>query len=229
MSLTCPRVLCENALMAVSELTLWAARLLVLVLMYAFLLALVLAVRADARAARPAPKPVQPVAAPMPAVSQLEMLSGTAPVTGRKYALYGPLIIGRGTNCDISIPNRFVSTRHARIFPHDGAWMLEDLGSTNGTLVNGEPLDGPRALSPDDRVLSVSGDRNEEDADRRDRVRCYQLEIYFGQFERQVVLPGDIRIDRDAISASCKDGFLVVTLPKRTDRSTGSRTIPISE
>ena len=141
--------------MAVSELTLWAARLLVLALTYIFLLALMLALRADARAARPTgrapvqPVPLQPSA---PEISRLEVLSGTAPVTGRKYALYGPLIIGRGTDCDISIPNRFVSTRHARVFPHDGAWMLEDLGSTNGTLVNGEPLDGPVCLSPDDRL-----------------------------------------------------------------------------
>ena len=145
--------------MEVSELVLWIARLLVLVLMYAFLLVLVFALVADARAAKPAgrghaatPTKTAPAPAPAPTVSQLEVLDGTLPVTGRKYTLYGPLVIGRGTACEISIPNRFVSTRHARIFPHDGEWMLQDLGSTNGTLLNGEPLAEPCSLQPGDRV-----------------------------------------------------------------------------
>ena len=146
--------------MEVSELVLWVARLLVLILMYGFLLALVLALLADARATRVGavaapPNPAVPVPAPTPApaVSQLEVQNGTQPVTGRKYALYGPLEIGRGTACDISIPNRFVSTRHARIFQHEGAWMLQDLGSTNGTLLNGEPVDDPCPLQPGDLVV----------------------------------------------------------------------------
>lgn len=155
--------------MEVSDLVLWIARLLVLVLMYGFLLVLVFALITDARAARPADhacSPIAPVshtpaATPPPApppqaessILQLEVLTGTLPVTGRKYTLFSPLEIGRGTNCEISIPNHFVSSRHARIFPQQNAWMLEDLGSTNGTLVNGEPLDGARPLHPGDHVM----------------------------------------------------------------------------
>lgn len=144
------------------DLILLLARALVLVLMYAFLLVLVITLMADARAARtgtssaPAPATGAPAVAPVPhaapAVLRLEMRAGTPPATGRDYTLYGPLEIGRGTGCDISIPNRFVSTHHARIVPRDGAWLLEDLGSTNGTLVNGEPLDTPRLLQPGDCV-----------------------------------------------------------------------------
>ena len=146
------------------ELLLLLARGLVLVLMYAFLLVLVFTLMADARAARPAarnapaPAPTPaPAASPAPAttpsITRLEVQAGTPPVTGRSYTLYGPLEIGRGTTCDISIPNRFVSTHHARIVPDNGAWVLEDLGSTNGTLVNGEPLDSPYPLQPGDRVM----------------------------------------------------------------------------
>jgi hypothetical protein len=141
------------------ELLLLLARALVLVLMYVFLLVLVFTLLADARAARvgadgafaPAPGTAS-VSHSSPAVLQLEVQAGTPPVTGRSYTLYGPLEIGRDTGCDISIPNRFVSTRHARILAEDGAWVLEDLGSTNGTLVNGEPLDRPHRLAPGDRV-----------------------------------------------------------------------------
>ncbi|MHB0939134.1 MAG: FHA domain-containing protein [Armatimonadota bacterium] len=145
------------------ELLLLLARGLVLVLMYAFLLVLVFTLMADARAARPAARntpapvpgtpPAPAPAAPAPSVTRLEVQGGTQPVTGRNYSLYGPLEIGRGTTCDISIPNRFVSTHHARIVPENGAWVLEDLGSTNGTLVNGEPLDSPYPLKPGDRVM----------------------------------------------------------------------------
>src|SRR5579872_5985010 len=84
-------------------------------------------------------------------------------------------------------------------------------------------------LSSDDRVLTVSGERYEEDSERTDRIRCYQLEINLGPFERQIMLPPDVRVDREAISASCREGFLVVTLPKRRGKSSETRSIPITE
>ena len=84
-------------------------------------------------------------------------------------------------------------------------------------------------LSSDDRVLTISGERHEEDAERDGRIRCYQLEITFGQFERQVLLPTDVRVDRDRIKAICRDGFLVVRLPKRVAEGYENRTIPITE
>ena len=55
------------------------------------------------------------------------------------------------------------------------------------------------------------------------------MEIYFGPFERAVALPGGIRLDRDAIKATYKEGFLLVTLPKkRSAGQTGPQIIPIS-
>jgi HSP20 family protein len=84
-------------------------------------------------------------------------------------------------------------------------------------------------LSSDDRVLTISGERFEEDGEHSERIRCYQLEINFGPFERQIMLPADTRINRESIMATCKDGFLVVTLPKRVGVASESRSIPISE
>ena len=85
------------------------------------------------------------------------------------------------------------------------------------------------SLSPDDRLLNVSGSRGESVRDREGRTRCHQMEVYFGPFERAVALPSGIRLDRDAIKATYKEGFLLVTLPKKRglDKA-GPQIIPIS-
>lgn len=157
--------------MEVSELVLWIARLGVLALMYLFLLALILALRADARATaqprQPEPSPpVTPqhaasdarypvshgaqVAAPARAMT---VVGGTPPTTGNEYSFCGVLDIGRDNACAICLPSRFVSTHHARIYAQNGVWMIEDLGSTNGTLLNGQPLLTPHLLTPGDRIV----------------------------------------------------------------------------
>jgi FHA domain len=63
------------------------------------------------------------------------------------------LTIGRGGQNDISIPSDdFASARHARFEPRqDGVWV-QDLGSTNGTYLNGARLERPRRLTPGDIV-----------------------------------------------------------------------------
>lgn len=61
------------------------------------------------------------------------------------------LVIGRGTACDIVIGNDSVSRRHALLMPRDGAWILQDLGSTNGSFVNGFRV-GRCSLLPGDDV-----------------------------------------------------------------------------
>lgn len=69
-------------------------------------------------------------------------------------------------------------------------------------------------LSADNRFLTVRGLRIERDDDKSDRVSYYQLEVYYGPFERIVALPVDVPLDRDRLSASYKEGFLKVVLPK---------------
>ncbi len=65
--------------------------------------------------------------------------------------------VGRGDDHDVSIDgDEFASTNHARFEPRrDGIW-LHDLGSTNGTFVNGERIEAPRRLNGGD-VVSVGG------------------------------------------------------------------------
>jgi FHA domain len=63
-----------------------------------------------------------------------------------------PLVIGREPDCDVVLPNATVSRRHARLDFRDGRWILCDLASTNGTMVNRAPV-GRCELRPGDRVL----------------------------------------------------------------------------
>lgn len=82
-------------------------------------------------------------------------------------------------------------------------------------------------ISADNRFLTLRGVRTEMDDDKADRLRYYQLEVYYGPFERVVALPADVPVDRDNLSATYKDGFLKVVLPKL--QQAGSRKIEIEE
>ena len=64
-------------------------------------------------------------------------------------------IIGRGgknANCDIVLPERQVSRRHAEIYVEQGRYYLRDLGSKNGTYVNGQPIEGVVEVSDNDEI-----------------------------------------------------------------------------
>jgi len=56
------------------------------------------------------------------------------------------LVIGRASSCDLTLPDRALSRRHARVFRDGETWYVEDLGSSNGTLVDGVPIDEPKRL-----------------------------------------------------------------------------------
>jgi hypothetical protein len=62
------------------------------------------------------------------------------------------LTIGRHTDCDIVLGEASISRRHAQLRFRDGRWILQDLCSTNGTFVNGDPV-GRCELRPGDRIL----------------------------------------------------------------------------
>ena len=61
-------------------------------------------------------------------------------------------VLGRGDQADIRLEDTFASSQHARLVPHGDVMVLEDLGSTNGTYLNGEPLRGPQPLHAGDRI-----------------------------------------------------------------------------
>lgn len=52
----------------------------------------------------------------------------------------GRYLVGRGADCDIRIEDASVSTHHAEILAQSGIILIKDLGSTNGTFVNGSPV-----------------------------------------------------------------------------------------
>jgi hypothetical protein len=62
-------------------------------------------------------------------------------------------VLGRSRDCDVVLADANVSRRHAELRPSGGAWVIEDLGSTNGVKVNGRAIDGPAALNPGDLVV----------------------------------------------------------------------------
>jgi hypothetical protein len=70
---------------------------------------------------------------------------------GIAYSLEHGATLGRG-DVEIRLEDPFASTRHARIEHQGSVLVLEDLGSTNGTYLNEEPLDGPRPLHHGDRI-----------------------------------------------------------------------------
>jgi serine phosphatase RsbU (regulator of sigma subunit) len=62
------------------------------------------------------------------------------------------IVIGRSSQCDLTIADRFLSRRHARVFRQETGWVIEDLGSRNGTLVNGRAVAQPTLLTEGDEV-----------------------------------------------------------------------------
>jgi len=118
---------------------------------------------APARPARPAPPvaaPAAPAPAPAPAPPRAPntpavpadagprtLVVTEGPLKGTSLTLgSAPVLIGRAPECTLVLPDDYASSRHARLLPRDGRWLLEDLGSTNGTTLgrstSGTPVTG---------------------------------------------------------------------------------------
>jgi pSer/pThr/pTyr-binding forkhead associated (FHA) protein len=73
--------------------------------------------------------------------------------TNDRFPLNGPVnTIGRAPDNTVVLTDEWCSANHARIYFHEGRWLLEDLQSSNGTSVNERMLDGPQQLSPNDLI-----------------------------------------------------------------------------
>jgi len=76
---------------------------------------------------------------------------------GSTLSLDDEVLVGRSTDCDVTlVDDPFVSTKHARFFRNGDNWIVEDLGSTNGTLVNAVRITAAQVLRVDDRVQTGS-------------------------------------------------------------------------
>ena len=82
----------------------------------------------------------------------LVVLRGGGLEAGDRLDLFGGLSIGRSPEADVRIEDRFASQIHARVFSKRGNYRLEDLGSTNGTFLNGEQVNGEVELHDLDQV-----------------------------------------------------------------------------
>lgn len=71
---------------------------------------------------------------------------------GRRYSLASELNIGRAAGCEVTIDDTFVSQVHARVFARSGNYLVEDLGSTNGTYLNRKKVAGPMTMQRGDRL-----------------------------------------------------------------------------
>jgi hypothetical protein len=145
------------------ETTLLVLKLAFLVLLYLFIWRIVRSAARDLRL----PQESMILAPQQAAAAGLLPQLSSSRETGRLVVLVSPtlgegdvytldshaLTMGRGTTNDVSLPDdEYASTRHARFEPRrDGVW-IEDIGSTNGTFVNGIRLTRERKLVPGDVV-----------------------------------------------------------------------------
>lgn len=71
---------------------------------------------------------------------------------GEHFDLFGGVSLGRSADADIRLDDRYASGIHARVFNRSGVYYVEDMNSTNGTLLNSRELHGEAELSPGDLI-----------------------------------------------------------------------------
>lgn len=146
-----------------SELALTLARFTFLGLLWLFVIFALLALRKDLRGASESPTGVTsssgsrsqrtPRARRSGRASRRSKVKGTrlvvteGPLEGAEIPLEGAQItLGRAPDSTIVIDDDYASSRHARIYESEGAWVVEDLGSTNGTWIDRTRLTTPTVL-----------------------------------------------------------------------------------
>lgn len=142
-----------------SELTIVVLRVGFVVGLWVFVIAVLLILRNDlfgttvvTRGSKPDPRREQrpsadpPPAAALrtdPAVTTTSLVVTAGPLRGTTLTLGAtPVLIGRAPECTLVLDDDYASNRHARVFQREGQWWVEDLGSTNGTLVSDQRIEG---------------------------------------------------------------------------------------
>ena len=103
-------------------------------------------------AAAPAPREPSAFSRPAARPGRLEVLRPPA-LAGASFELGDVAVtLGRAPGCSVLLDDPTVSSRHARLSPQGGRLVVEDVGSRNGTLVNGRRVKGATELSVGDRL-----------------------------------------------------------------------------
>lgn len=145
-----------------TEQLLAVLKICLLILLYLFFFRVLRAVWAELRdplvaPTGPTPRPTRATESPSPprpprvGMARLVVVEPSA-LAGAAHSLRAEMTIGRAPGCTIVVDDQFVSTVHTRIFERDGAWMVEDLGSTNGTYLNRHKVTGPVVFHLGDRI-----------------------------------------------------------------------------
>ncbi|MGH2778058.1 MAG: FHA domain-containing protein FhaB/FipA [Actinomycetota bacterium] len=141
------------------ELVLVLLKYVFLFVLYIFVARAVKAVYLELRPARtggggrsraPAPAPRSPSKRSKKAPRKVSVIEG--PLKGQSYDLGEELTVGRAEKCHIVVDDTYVSQVHARIYANGETYVVEDLGSTNGTYLNRRRITSPEELSRGDRV-----------------------------------------------------------------------------
>jgi hypothetical protein len=144
-------------------LTVWVVRLAFLGLLYLFLFRIARALVGDLRAAAREP------GAELGRLVVVESPAGE-PEEGTSLSLDAIATLGRDVNNAIVVEDQFVSAEHAILTFRGRAWYVEDLGSTNGTFVNGSAVEGVAPLGFGD-VIQLGQVRLRLERPRADRSR----------------------------------------------------------
>jgi hypothetical protein len=126
-------------------LVLWIVRFLFLALLYVFLYRVVRALMRDLRAA------TREGTGELGRLVVVESPSGE-PAAGQVFAIDAITTLGRDVNNAIVVDDPFASAEHAILTYRGRAWYAEDLGSTNGSYVNGRPVVGVAAMAFGDEL-----------------------------------------------------------------------------
>ena len=147
-----------------SEIALTAIKVLFLALLWLFILSAVSVIRSDlfGRTVPSADRPeAQELESPPPPPKRTKKPRGEPRVlvitqgsqTGQSAALAdGVIMIGRGADCQIILDDDYVSTRHARVVSGENGVYVEDMGSTNGSYVNGQRITAPTTITLSDTL-----------------------------------------------------------------------------
>ena len=123
---------------------LWAVRIAFLVILYLFLIRAFGVLQRSMAAERAATRAAGTLV--------VERSPARTPRVGERLSLRPTNAIGRDAGNDISLPDEAASARHATLELRDDEWWIEDLGSTNGTLVNGTRISKRERLRPGDEI-----------------------------------------------------------------------------